>query len=224
MFSGRVSPPDFAQPVQCISHYSPSGQARRAKTDCFVLVGNVEVWGTSALVGDVQAGSLDSSVALARAGVTHLERLMSGPLVPPIGRIAPDEGNAHANLDTPLQFGSNPPSSGTHYPTWIRTGLFSETQESGYWVHSLEHGYIVVLYNCPAECPELIAQLQQFYDAAPKSARYGYQKLVVTPYATMPHRLGIVAWGRDDEMDEFDAERLSRFYQAYHDSGPEEAG
>src|SRR5204862_5171936 len=114
------------------------------------------------------------------AGASHLSRVLAAP-PPLIGRVEPDEGNDHAADGSPLQFASDPPSSGNHYPVWLTTGVYDTPQPTGNWVHSLEHGYIVLLYACPNGCPDLVAQLQQFYEAAPKSARYRYQKLIVTP-------------------------------------------
>ena len=140
-----------------------------------------------------------------------------------VGRSVPDEGYNHAPAGTPLQYASNPPSSGTHYPTWTRSGVYAEQQETGYWVHSLEHGYVVILYRCSDGCPELVEQLTQFYEAAPKSASFGFQKLIVTPYPEMEHQIAVVAWTHIDEFDQFDAQRLLTFYQAYQDRGPESA-
>ena len=139
------------------------------------------------------------------------------------GRSVPDEGRTHVNQGSPLEYKSDPPASGTHYPTWIRSGIYAEPQETGNWVHSLEHGYIVILYNCPGDCPGLQEQLKQFYEAAPKSSRYGYQKLVIAPYPTLSHPLAALAWDHILDLDQFDAGQLSSFYQAYMDHGPEDA-
>src|SRR6476620_4362978 len=142
---------------------------------------------------------------------------------PSPGRTVADEGRDHANPGTPLTFKANPPSSGTHYPTWTRPGLYTEPQDPGYWVHSLEHGYVAILYNCPNGCPDLVQQLRQFYDSAPKSSRYGYQKLVILPYTQMDHLLAAVAWDHIKELDQFDVDRLMTFYKAYLHRGPEDA-
>lgn len=138
------------------------------------------------------------------------------------GRTVPDEGQRHVNAGSPLRFEANPPTSGNHYASPTPRGVYTEARSPGNWVHSLEHGYIVVLY-CPSDSPELVQQLRQFYESAPRSTKYAYQKLVVTPYDNMKHRLAIVAWNHIDEMDRFDSERLLAFYRAYVDKGPEDA-
>ena len=39
----------------------------------------------------------------------------------------------------------------------------------------------------------------------------------------MEHQLAVVAWDWIDEMDTFDRDRLSKFYKAHLDRGPEDA-
>jgi hypothetical protein len=141
----------------------------------------------------------------------------------PPGIAVADEGREHVSPGAPLSFKANPPSSGTHYATWIQSGFYTEPQDPGGWVHSLEHGYVVILYNCPEACPELTTQLRGFYDSAPPSAKYRYPKLIVTPYKDLGNRLTAVAWNRRLELDQFDADQLMAFFRAYQDKGPEDA-
>jgi hypothetical protein len=160
-------------------------------------------------------------LALLALGATFATQALMRPMP---GRSVPDEGRNHVNPGSPLTFNSVPPASGAHYPTWTRPGIYPETQDPGNWVHSLEHGYVVILYNCPSGCPDDVEKLRQFYDTAPKSTRYNYQKLVILPYTNMPHKFAAVAWARIDEMDELDLDRLLTFYRAFLDHGPEDAG
>ena len=141
-----------------------------------------------------------------------------------VGLVVPDEGRAHKPQGTPIQYQNVPPSSGTHYPIWTRPGVYAEPQETGNWVHSLEHGYIVILYNCAEPCSELAAQLTAFYESAPPSAKYAYQKLIIAPFAAMSRPIIAVAWNRRLELDHVDADQLMAFFRAYQDRGPEDAG
>ncbi len=139
------------------------------------------------------------------------------------GRPVADEGRDHVPQGSPITYKHIPPASGPHYPVALRPGVYTEPQPEGNWVHSLEHGYVVILYSCPDGCPDLVQQLRDFYENAPKSGRYGYQKLVVAPYPGLEHRVAAIAWDRIDEMDQFDRERLLTFYRAFLDRGPEDA-
>jgi hypothetical protein len=159
-------------------------------------------------------------LALLALGVTLATQSMARPA---LGRSVPDEGRTHVNPGSPLEFKSVPPASGSHYPSWTRPGVYPEPQDPGNWVHSLEHGYVVVLYNCPDGCEDDVQKLRDFYETAPKSSRYGYQKLVIQPYTNMPHRFSAVAWARIDDMDVLDLNELMAFYRTYLDHGPEDA-
>jgi hypothetical protein len=89
------------------------------------------------------------------------------------------------------------------------------------WVHNLEHGGIVILYRCDTPCPELVQQLREVYATFPKS-KYGHVKLLINPYRKLKTRLAVLAWTLIDEMNEFNRERLLRFYRAHVDQGPED--
>src|SRR5207245_11759451 len=63
----------------------------------------------------------------------------------------PDEGRKHVPEGTPIPYQHIPPSSGNHYPPpgapkpW---GSYKDAVGPGYFVHSLEHGGVVLLYTC----------------------------------------------------------------------------
>lgn len=46
------------------------------------------------------------------------------------------------------QYNSNPPTSGSHFPLWAKRGVYKTPLSDGYLIHSLEHGYVVISYNC----------------------------------------------------------------------------
>lgn len=54
----------------------------------------------------------------------------------------------HVAIDTDVTYSSNPPSSGPHYPIWAAFQEFATPVDRRYYVHDLEHGAIVLLYNC----------------------------------------------------------------------------
>lgn len=61
-----------------------------------------------------------------------------------------DQGREHVAVDAVAKFAynSNPPTSGPHLPTWVRGGVFDKPQSEGELIHSLEHGYVIISYNC----------------------------------------------------------------------------
>ena len=138
-----------------------------------------------------------------------------------VGRQMPEEGYQHVPEGTPGTYGHQPPTSGQHWPRWARWEFYTQEVPPELWVHNLEHGGIVILYRCDAPCPDLIQQLRELYDTFPKS-KHGHVKLLTTPYQKLKSRLAILAWTWLDQLDQFDRQRLLRFYQAHLDEGPED--
>jgi hypothetical protein len=142
----------------------------------------------------------------------------------PIGRTVPLEGAEHVADGTEVAYKSRPPASGSHYPTWSQTyGFMNPVPPTGIWLHNLEHGAIAMLYNCPEACPELEQQLKDLYPTLPlgRNARGGRARALIMPYLDMDHKLAIVAWGWMLELDNFDADQITKFYESRLDRGPE---
>lgn len=59
-----------------------------------------------------------------------------------------DLGREHVPAGTQTDYNSNPPTSGKHYADWIRSGVYSEPKDDRNLIHSLEHGYVIMSYNC----------------------------------------------------------------------------
>ncbi len=61
-----------------------------------------------------------------------------------------DQGRQHVSPADVISFAynSNPPTSGPHLPTWVKAGVYQVPQSEGELIHSLEHGYIIISYNC----------------------------------------------------------------------------
>jgi hypothetical protein len=137
------------------------------------------------------------------------------------GRKMPDRGQTHVPQGTRIPYEEYPPTSGSHWPVWANWGAYSEPVPEEVFVHNLEHGGVVILYNCSRPCPDLMRQLQEVYTALPPS-KYGHVKVVISPNARLKTRLALLAWTRIDELDRFDRERIIRFVRAWQDKGPED--
>lgn len=64
------------------------------------------------------------------------------------GQKITDLGREHVPVGTFVEYNSNPPTSGKHYADWVRAGVYSEPKDDRNLVHSLEHGYVIMSYNC----------------------------------------------------------------------------
>ncbi len=150
---------------------------------------------------------------------------LSGSLEPAVGRSAPSEGGVgqHIPDGTVLPQRNRPPSSGPHYAAPATYGVSSEPVAPGNWVHSLEHGAIVVLFKCEGEdqCAATARQLGDQVYAQAKDGRFGERKMVITPYQDMDFPIIAVAWDHVLELESIDANQILKFYDRYVDGGPE---
>lgn len=67
---------------------------------------------------------------------------------PKPGQTLADLGRDHIPLETKVDYNSNPPTSGPHDADWKKGGIYDFPPEDKKLVHSLEHGYIIISYNC----------------------------------------------------------------------------
>jgi hypothetical protein len=134
----------------------------------------------------------------------------------------PDQGVEHEEREfTAADYNSNPPTSGTHFPSWYEDGIYAPgtTPELGRLVHSLEHGRIEIQYR-PGTPAETVGRLEKLVDELDG----GYHILLFENATEMPYEIAATAWGHllgcpgmNDEV--YDA--LRAFTGDYVDKGPE---
>ena len=134
----------------------------------------------------------------------------------------PTEGAAHVDQDSPITYDHYPPSSGPHYGRPAVYRVSDTPVPEGSWVHNLEHGAIVLLFKCGDGCETRVKQIQDLFDRLP-DGNFGEVKMVATPYDRAPTEFTLLAWGWQEDLDEFDAGRIERFYRDLVDKGPEAA-
>jgi len=164
------------------------------------------------------------AILLAAFTIVAFTTSMFGLAVSTIGRTVATLPADHVAEGTPVEFNSRPPTSGPHYAAWYPSyGVINETVDPRTWVHNLEHGAIVLLYNCPEGCPDLVQQIRDLHGTLPRgrNARSGVPRMLSMPYTDMDSRIAVVAWGYLLELDQFDADQITRFYDSRIDRGPE---
>jgi len=131
-------------------------------------------------------------------------------LTPPAGDYVTSQGNAHITEEQMGQFTYNtvPPTSGPHLGSLARWGVHDEPIPNELQVHNLEDGGVMVQYDCPEGCPELVAGLEEIV------GHYG-EGVILAPYPGMGTRISLTAWQRIARLDEFDEGRIERFIRAY---------
>lgn len=146
--------------------------------------------------------------------------------IPRTGEEVPIQSAAHIDVGQPHEaYNSNPPTSGPHYAEPAKGGFYEEAPPDEQLVHNLEHGYVILWYNCNAltsgQCDQLKQQLRDTMSRAGNSTRTGTPKLIAVPRPTLDVQLALTTWGRLDKFDGFDRERIVNFIRAFRDHAPE---
>lgn len=158
-----------------------------------------------------------------------------------------DLGRTHVPVGTQTFYNSNPPTSGPHYEVWTRAGILDAPADDRMLLHSLEHGYIIMSYNCDLQNP-LVSQVNESSNSAkmatdsaslsepfrshPECAVLkdnlakiyedkGRRKLIVTPRPDLTVPIALTAWTKVEKLAQFDPSKINTFIDAYRDQGPE---
>lgn len=151
----------------------------------------------------------------------------------------PDEGATHVPDGTQICYSSNPPASGPHNSSAISPvapGFYDEALATERWLHDLEHGAVVLLYDCGGTCSDdLKTQLQMLFDSVPEESLFGQKKMVITRYAGATSICGAtesfpasgpflaIAWDVQKVFTSLDTAGILDFYARHVNHGLEDA-
>lgn len=130
----------------------------------------------------------------------------------------PIQGQQHIKLgQTHPAYNSDPPTSGWHYDTPLDSGFHEQPAADELVVHNLEHGHVVVFYDCSklTDCQGTKDQLQKLAES------YSNWKVTIVPRQNADAALAVAAWGRLDKLENYDEARIKDFISAWRDRGPE---
>ncbi len=97
--------------------------------------------------------------------------------------------NTRIHVDEEVDYLYLPPVGGRHDRCWAPYGVHEQELAARNWVHNLEHGAVVLLYNCPDGCDDEVAVLSSV------AASMAPSTVIVSPYSDMEARFAAVAWG-----------------------------
>lgn len=161
---------------------------------------------------------------------------------PPVGQPIPEMPHEHVAPGTRVHYEHDPPTSGCHYSIQgqapVPPGAYTASIPAEYWVHNLEHGYVVVLYKCPSGCPTEFQSLRQwlarqkpdpgleeFVRQNPGVHFTPYAKVLVLPWPSMSPKFAAVSWDwydpAVDDHGRLDLTELQRFYDNHVGHAPE---
>jgi hypothetical protein len=157
----------------------------------------------------VPAGSLPT----AEPGESASQPLTLGQDIPIAGALHIDES------ETPTDWNSDPPTSGQHYARWVPAGFYEEPIPDGFLVHNMEHGYVVVYYDCSslggADCTQLQSAIEAALAEAGMDPQTNTLKVVVVPRAGMGNPVTYASWGHLYKAEAFVPDELVAYLQTY---------
>jgi hypothetical protein len=132
---------------------------------------------------------------------------------------------AHIEVCSEIEYPRFPPAGGPHFSAWADFGTYSEPVETGFLVHSLEHGAVALLYNCPEGCPEV---LEAFADI--EAARVdplcrthaSMNRIIIAPEPRLEVAIALIAWEHVYLATCLDEASLSAFVDAHYARAPED--
>jgi hypothetical protein len=145
---------------------------------------------------------------------------------PRLGQQEKDMGNSHIALGATQRYTYCPPASGSHYsasgrgPIPARFYAPDEGTEPQGWVHNLEHGALVVLYNCTGGCPDeaTLQKLKTFASSFPASPicnlPAGRIGPVITRFDDMKTKYAALVWDRLLMLDAPDTDQILAFFKS----------
>ncbi len=137
----------------------------------------------------------------------------------------PTEGREHSTDPSKWQYKTNPPTSGTHNPTWSEDGLYEpgNTPEIGFTVHTLEHGRIDIQYK-KGSPKAVVDQLEAVGSEKLQFGTEGYHVLVFENNTGMKPAVAATAWTQSltcPTMNPRVFDAIRTFRTEYTDKGPE---
>ena len=121
----------------------------------------------------------------------------------------PEAGRDHIDAGEQADnWNSNPPTSGDHLVNWLRPGIYDGEQDMRAMVHSLEHGYVLVLYKGIPE--DQVEELTKFVKARDGS------KLVLAPWSGLSgNGVALAAWQNLETMQRANTDVVQAFVNDY---------
>lgn len=122
-------------------------------------------------------------------------------------------------------YNSDPPTSGQHYSQPAEAGFYEEALPDERLVHNLEHGHVVVYYNCTnlteSACDDLKEGIRQAMNSAGVVSSTQTLKIVAVPRPDMQNMVTYTSWGRLYRAESFDQDEFLLFVEQNRNRAPE---
>jgi hypothetical protein len=153
--------------------------------------------------GVVVAAVVVAGIVLALAGGGSNKERASDAAVTAAAKTAgcvyktfPEEGRNHVTQKrTAADYKTNPPTSGDHNPNPAADGVYPAGNEPEIenWVHTLEHGRVLLMYKSGSP-PATVSALQKVFEEPVLDSGRSYHMVLMQNNTKMPFQTAAVAW------------------------------
>lgn len=128
----------------------------------------------------------------------------------------------HVPICTPIVYPHNPPMTGAHYPIWADYKEYDAPIPWGFVVHSMEHGGVVLAYNC-TDCSAVRTAFEDIAAALPPDPLCppGHHRVVILPAPDLDVPIAAIAWGVVYKATCLDKPSLSKWVGEHYAHGAE---
>ena len=132
----------------------------------------------------------------------------------------------HIEIDEAHEpYNSDPPTSGSHYVEPAQAGFYDEALPDEQLVHNLEHGYVIIWYNCTGleetVCESFKEKIRGVMGQAGTAGLSSSIKLIAVPRLSLPGSIAATSWGRLYQPETFDPDELLVFIKVFRNKAPE---
>lgn len=99
--------------------------------------------------------------------------------------------------------GEDPPAAGPHCGEVAACRVHASAVSRCRWLHNLEHGHVVLAYNCPDGCPDIVDALSSIHAETTLPKR-----VIVTSDPQLTRRVAAIVWGLAWSGDTMDADAI----------------
>lgn len=160
-----------------------------------------------AAIGYSAWSNRSTRVAQQRAWAEELKQVQSFP----------EEPRDHVPVGAPVQYKTDPPTSGPHYDSTASPVFYDRDVDPRLLVHNLEHGHIVIYYDRQALPPDVVERVQELT----RRYRGEWEAVLAVPRSDQEHPLILTAWTRMLRLKEYRPAAVDAFIDAYRGRGPE---
>lgn len=154
-----------------------------------------------------------AGIVVVLGGAVWIAADVTEPAAPPSPELEATEAFAemdpiHLAAGSPIpEYNSDPPTSGPHNPAPAPCGIYREPVPDQAWLHSLEHGAVVIQYD-----PTVSSSEVEELEATVRSNR---GEIILAPRSDNPAPFTLAAWTRLLSVGQIDANLVDSFEREF---------